>query len=207
MSSRILDWAVGRNPESASHAKQSSGPGGGSVADASVIRHGSRRGRIELLAAKYGAEIQSYCYLHLADVDSAYEAVQHVLCKALLNSDQSIDNERAWLYAIARNHCLNVIRQRLRHNRAMTGRAQLREFQSQATSILSEIVRRETDERLSEIVLALPLDLRVPLYLRYFAGFSRGEIVDLLGVSEHVVKSRLYRALKQLREHSSLKMT
>lgn len=162
--------------------------------------------RIETLQSNFGGELQGYCYMYLSDFDLACDAAQEVFCKALMQESE-VNSERAWLYRCARNHCLNTIRQHSRQTKALNGRSQIRPVEQHRLSVLSGIVRKEIHERLSEIVHNLPLDLRVPLFLRYFAAFTRIEIVQHLNLPEHTVKARLHRALKELRKHSSLRLT
>jgi RNA polymerase sigma factor (sigma-70 family) len=50
-------------------------------------------------------------------------------------------------------------------------------------------------------VNALPSDLRVVVVLRYYAGLDASEIGELLSIPSGTVRSRLHRALLQIREH------
>lgn len=163
--------------------------------------------RVGTLRSNYGAEIERYCYVHLTNTDSARDAAQEIFCKLLSQGDDSIHEERAWLYMTARNHCLNIIRQSSRRTKAMIGHSQMHTKKPPRASILSGIVHKEIRQRLFDIVHNLPLNLREPLFLRYLAGFGRSEIVRILDLSEHTVKARLHNALKQLRKHTSLRMT
>lgn len=161
-------------------------------------------GRVEALQAKHGDEIQQYCYVHLANVESARDATQEVFCKLQMQGTTIITAERAWLYRCARNHCLDLLKKRSREAGAMSHHAQSPTSVRQRTSVLSGLVNEEVHQRLRELVDNLPLDLRVPLYLRYIEGFSRSEIVEILEWPEHRVKARLRRALSELRKHTSL---
>lgn len=49
-------------------------------------------------------------------------------------------------------------------------------------------------------ISALPVGLRVVVVLRYYAGLDATEIGDALGIPPGTVRSRLHRALEQLRE-------
>ncbi|MBQ8931062.1 MAG: RNA polymerase sigma factor, partial [Ruminiclostridium sp.] len=47
-------------------------------------------------------------------------------------------------------------------------------------------------------VLELPEELKVPVYLHYYAGYSSKEIGRLLGIADSSVRSRLLKARKLL---------
>ena len=47
----------------------------------------------------------------------------------------------------------------------------------------------------------MPEHHREVLILRYFEDLDRGEIAEILELSESVVKSRLFEARRKLREH------
>ncbi len=72
-----------------------------------------------LLDQLYRQVMIQFCWGHLGSVEEAEDAVQEVFCK-VLKATEVPDNFRAWLYKIARNHCLNVrrgyARRRDRHN-------------------------------------------------------------------------------------------
>lgn len=48
---------------------------------------------------------------------------------------------------------------------------------------------------------ALPVDLRLVVVLRYYAGLDAAEIGSVLSIPQGTVRSRLHRALAQLRAH------
>ncbi len=55
-------------------------------------------------------------------------------------------------------------------------------------------------QALREAVSSLPVDLRKPVELYYFAQLSVEETAKVLRLGQEAVKSRLFRARKQLRE-------
>jgi RNA polymerase sigma-70 factor (ECF subfamily) len=145
--------------------------------------------------------------MYLGDLSSACDAAQEVFYKLLTREVTDVGAERAWLYVTARHQCLNMLRERSRRASALTARARREGVLRRPNSVLSGIVRSEVFERLSDIVANLPPELRIPLFLRYYAGFARSNIAQQLEISEHAVKARLCRALIKLRTHSSLRMT
>jgi len=155
----------------------------------------------ELLDELYRQPILRFCYGYLGCHQDAEDAMQEVFCKVLQTTSVP-DDFRAWLYRIARNHCLNVMRSRERRP------AQVLPPESQLdagwTGNLTRMVRAEQRSRIAHLIGSLPLAQREALRLRYAEGLSRSEIAYVVGVPESVVKSRLFEGLKMLREHGSL---
>ena len=155
-----------------------------------------------LLDQLYRQVMIQFCWGHLGSVEEAEDAVQEVFCK-VLKATEVPDNFRAWLYKIARNHCLNVRRgyARRRDRHIIPPDSQLG---VQLTGNLTRLVKQELRSRIVHLLGALPAAQREALRLRYAENLSRSETAYVLDVPESVIKSRLFEGLKKLREHSSL---
>jgi len=141
--------------------------------------------------------LRRFCVGYLGHADAADDAVQDVLAKALTSSECP-DNLRVWLYTIARNHCLNVLRARARRkddgtlpSGTLPGRTR--------TGFLTRLVRQEELEAVDRAFQALPSTTREALRLRYADDLSRAEIAKIIDLPESIVKSRLFEGMKQLR--------
>ena len=139
-----------------------------------------------------------YAQSMLGSLEAAEDAAQEILVRAL-HAEAAPDEVRPWLYRIARNHCLNL----LRADRARPGQlpsAGHSALASPWTGHLTRIVREERHAQLSERLLELTIEQREVLHLRYGESLSRVEIAAVLGVPEPVAKSRLFEAMQKLRE-------
>ncbi len=154
------------------------------------------------LSDSYGPAMLRFCWGYLGEMNDAEDAVQDVLCKALA-AQQRPDNMRAWLYKVARNHCLNLLRSRRRRRDAGLLPSASR-LPARLTGPLTGLARGEQRSRLRHMVAALPASYREVLMLRYAEGLTRAEIADVLEESETTVKNRLYEGLRRLREHAGL---
>jgi RNA polymerase sigma factor (sigma-70 family) len=165
--------------------------------------HDPRAG--ERLDQMYRQRMIRCCIGYLGRVEEAEDAVQEVFCK-VLTAEHVPDNFRPWIYKIARNHCLNVIRKRNRQGPAQDLPPDSMLHHSQ-TGHLTKLLKRELHDRLAKLVESLSESQREALRLRYTEGLSRGEIAEIMEIPEKTVKSRLFEGLKKLREHTSLIMT
>lgn len=157
---------------------------------------------VELLNSLYRDALMRYCLGYLHRMEEAEDAVQDICHKVLSTTTPVPELFRPWLYRIARNHCLN----RLRSTDRRKDRAQLpqeSQVHEMITGHLTRLVHSEQRSRLSELVASLSDVQQEVLRLRYVEGLARTEIAEVLDTTESVVKSRLFEALKQLREHAS----
>ncbi|MBQ8312578.1 MAG: RNA polymerase sigma factor [Clostridia bacterium] len=114
----------------------------------------------------------------------AQDAVQQALMKAWAARDRMRPGaERAWLMRIVINESRNVQRQRMR---------------MVPVERLPEQAYTPPDTALRECIDALPENWRLPLLLRYMEGMSEKEAAGALGITQGVLKARLYRARKAL---------
>jgi len=66
---------------------------------------------LEQMVKDYGKGIFAYCYHLLKNKEDAEDAVQEVFFKAYKNTNRGkIESVSYWLYRIAHNHCLNILR-------------------------------------------------------------------------------------------------
>lgn len=156
----------------------------------------------ELLQRRHGPAMLRFCMGYLHDPAEAQDAVQEVFYRVL--KDEVVpDHFRAWLYRIARNHCLKALRTRKRRPPPAALPADSH-MPGTATGPLTRMARTELREKLTDLVAGLSEAHSEVLRLRYGEDLSRAEIAEVLELPESVVKSRLFEAVKKLREHPSL---
>ena len=104
---------------------------------------------------------------------------------------------RPWLFTIVANEARNRRRSLTRRGKlALQVRA---EPAHTAASVEDVVARRDQRQRLLDVVALLPDRQREIVVLRYFAGLSESETAEVLSCPPGTVKSRLSRALDQLR--------
>lgn len=149
----------------------------------------------------YHPPLMRFCFRYLDSRDEAEDVVQEVFLR-VLGSDAVPDNFRAWIYKIARNRCLDVIRSRGRRvdDQDMPEASRIN---ADLTGCLTRLVRREQQAHLRRALAELPENYREVLHLRYVEDLSRVDIAQVLDLDEKVVKSRLYEGMVKLRAHDS----
>jgi RNA polymerase sigma-70 factor (ECF subfamily) len=157
--------------------------------------------RYAVLVERYQRRLYWSCVRLLGDADEAEDVVQEAFVSAFehLRSYDPAHRFYTWLYRIARNRCLNVIRRR-----KLWGMVRLSD-PDRAPALAS---RERSDRELEDGELAaalagcratLPADQREVFDLRHADGFSYREIAAAVGIPEGTVMSRLARARERMR--------
>ena len=176
--------------------------------DSALIR--ARAGDHQAFAAltdPYRRELQLHCYRILGQVQDAEDAVQETLLSAwkALESFEERSTLRSWLYRIATNRCLNMLRDSGRRPATVAGPASTPPeptrygealwLEPYPDALLEGIVdgaagpeaRYETREAVTLAFLTalhrLPPRQRAVLVLRDVLGFSATEVATMLDTS------------------------
>jgi len=178
------------------------------------------------LAEPYRSELQLHCYRILGSVQDAEDTVQETLLAAWrgLGAFEGRASVRAWLYRIATNRCLNLLRDAGRRPRPAlparppfdvpepTRRADPSWYEPYPDALLDGLpdaapgpeARYEARESLALAFVAglqrLPPRQRAVLVLRDVLGFRAAEVAGMLGASGVAVNSALQRARATLEE-------
>ena len=138
-----------------------------------------------------------------AHLELAEEVVQDALVKALQQWPFSgvPENPSGWLFKVARNGALDV----LRRSAFLRERAQgiARELQERESAV-DPVPPGITDDELRMVFMCchpeLPQDARVALSLKTVGGFSTAEIARAFLASESTIAQRIVRAKRTLKE-------
>jgi len=173
----------------------------------SVLR-GDREAYAALVRLYHG-RVLSLCLSMLLDRAEAEDAAQEAFVKAFASLNQYTRNASfsAWLYRIASNHCLDLLRKRKRQKTdSLDGLMEQKgdsvsDFESKIPEKSgSGAEKQETLDLAMRVLGTLPPDYRQVLILRELEGLTYEEISSVLKCSLDAVKSRLRRARQQLQE-------
>jgi RNA polymerase sigma-70 factor (TIGR02960 family) len=167
------------------------------------------------LSERHRRELHVHCYRMLASFDEAEDAVQETLLRAWRGRDSTHDGwmSRAWLYRIATNVCLDMIRRSSRRVAAMHSFAEVPWLQPYPDRLLDEIapsdeepdaiaVERETIElAFLAAMQVLPPRQRAALIVRDVFGWPASETAALLETSVAAANSAVQRARATMQEH------
>lgn len=144
-------------------------------------REGSRSA-FDLLFERHRQFVYNVCYRMLGSADDAVDLTQEAFIQAYreLRRFRGDAAFRTWLYRIAINQCVNVIRREQRRRRlAETGPPEYEPTH---------------DDHVWEVILELEPQHRAVLVLHYFQGLSCEEMAKALGCLGGTVRTKLHRA-------------
>ena len=157
-----------------------------------LVRQGSQPA-FEALYDRHHRGILAFCRHMLGTREEAEDALQHTFMaayRALVGSDNEIQL-RAWLYAIARNRCLSVLRAR-REQPA----DELEDIPTEG--LAAEVERRQDLQDLLRDVAELPEDQRAALVLAEVGDLPHDEIAVVIGCPKEKVKALVFQARTSL---------
>ena len=168
--------------------------------DAELVRRCLRGDREAYapLVERYQRVLYNVAYRMVHDGEDARDLVQGALVRAY---EKLADYDPAyqffsWIYRILVNDTLNFLKKR------KPIRPLEPEWDAPAPGAAADdgILARERSASVRAALMALPVDYREVVVLRYFAELSYVEMSAALAIPEKTVKSRLYTARQRLAE-------
>lgn len=145
----------------------------------------------------YQQPVYNLAFRFLGSPLEAEDAVQETFLRAYAHLDTYCADHsfRTWLLSITAHVCID----QLRHE-GVLGIGRLGGDVTTETGLDPETtaLRHESKLEIERLLACLPLECRQLLVLRYWYDLSYREMSQLAGLSESAIKSRLYRARRQL---------
>ena len=161
------------------------------------LRRGDREGYRELID-RHHAGVYGYLRRLGADSHRAEDLTQETYLKAWQRIESLRDSTslRSWLLTIARNEFLQWVRG---EHPAVAFYGDVPETIDLNPGVESTLDGKRRDEAVRDAVARLDPDLRETIALHYFQGLSLREVGEVMGVPVGTSKSRIHRALVDLR--------
>jgi RNA polymerase sigma factor (sigma-70 family) len=148
----------------------------------------------EALYRRHYGEVLSSCRHILRSRDDAEDAAQQTFLSAYRDLARGVrpNHPKAWLYSIARNRCLEMLRSRQRATAPDP---------SSVPDVVEEIERRAEVRELLEDLEQLPPAQRAALALFELHALPQADIAELLGCKPGRVKALVFQARSALLAH------
>ena len=189
-----------------------------SVSDEELVERyraeiGSPRGDsfINQLFHRHHSRVAAWCLRMTGDANSAADLAQDIFIKAFqrLDSFRGDSKFTTWLYAIARNRCLDELRTRRRRRVVYFSELEFErgeedvsplEFIPDSQPLPEEIAERfDLQRTLQRAMFVLSPKSRSIVHLHCSKGLTFSEIGHILKMSVPTVKTYFYRSLPRLR--------
>lgn len=156
------------------------------------------------LIGAYQGPVYNLAYRMLGNRGEAEEAAQEAFIRAYTRLDTYDPSRKfsTWMLSITSNYCIDLLRKRRAlllsldqplppHPALMSDREENPEAQASDT---------EREQMVQALLEHLPEDYRQAVVLRYWYDLSYEEIADVMDTTISAIKSRLFRARRQLAE-------
>ena len=152
---------------------------------------------------RYEKRVYNYALRMVSHPDDAFDLMQEVFMGVHRNlaSFRGDAPFPAWLFRIASFRCTDYLRRRRVHE----------EFDEQKGFLNGEAGPEEqtftthANQQISEALNTLPDEQRQVVELKFFQNFTFEDIAGQLGISPNTAKTRLYSALRKLKQHEELR--
>ena len=164
------------------------------------------RQAFEAIVAKYQELVCAITFSGTADIQQSEELAHQTFINAWKNLYQLNDlaKFRPWLCTIARNNVRDFFNKRQRDIIAKAKPMEnIKDAASDEPGPLESAVKKEHEELVSNAIKRIPERYREPLVLYYRQEKSIKQVARLLDLSEGVVKQRLQRGRKMIKEQIS----
>lgn len=175
-------------------------------ADEALLEAYRNLGDPEYLAELYRRHMHlalGVCIKYLKDVAAAQDAVADVFEKLAKDlREREVEQFKPWLYTVAKNHCLQL----LRKEQVQLGRT--KEYTQFLDAVMESEEKPHLDkedekeillQKLESSIEALGNDQKLCIVLFYLEGKSYKEIVDQTGLTDMQVKSHIQNGKRNLK--------
>jgi RNA polymerase sigma-70 factor (ECF subfamily) len=166
-------------------------------------RRGDKAAFGKLIEA-YQTPVYNLAYRMLNNVGEAEEAAQEAFIRAYtrLHTYNPEHKFSTWILSITSNYCIDLLRKRrallLSIDEPLPPHPAL--MSENAKGPEAQLVIGEQQEMVQTLLQELPADYRQAVVLRYWHEMSYEEIAEMMETTVSAIKSRLFRARRQLAE-------
>lgn len=166
-------------------------------------RNGNKEAFGKIIEA-YQTPVYNLAYRMLNNSGEAEEAAQEAFIRAYTRLESYNPDHKfsTWLLSITSNYCIDQIRKRrallLSIDEPLAPHPALMSDKEEAPE--SQLVQSQQEEMVQSLLEGLEPDYREAVILRYWHELSYEEIAEVMDTSVSAIKSRLFRARKQLAE-------
>lgn len=160
---------------------------------------------VEDLVASYSRMVFRIAYSILRNHHDAEDAVQECFLRVWKRSDRlhQVNNVKTWLARVAWTTALDKrrsVRKMVSLDDSETGAAWMESLSDSTPAADEQLVQRQKQQLLERLVAGLPDELSQTLELSTVQELNSAEIAEVMKIPEGSVRTRLFRARKQLKD-------
>jgi RNA polymerase sigma factor (sigma-70 family) len=166
--------------------------------DIKIILHSDTERAFRMIVETYGSKLYWHIRRMVVMHDDADDALQNTFINAWRNisSFRSDSSLYTWLYAIATNEALTLIRKREKESKIPLDDIENLFAQSPEGSTYFD--GEEASVKLQNAILKLPDKQRTVFNMKYFDDMSYEQMSEMLGTSVGALKASYHHAVKKI---------
>lgn len=152
------------------------------------------------LVSRYKRLIYSVAYKFSRDSEEVNDMAQEAFIK-IYKSLSRYDSQykfSTWSVKVATNICLDHVRRKKMNSVSLEG---IENISVGSNSPEEYYIRKEKSQMLKDAINGLPEIYRVPIIMYHQKGMSYKEIAESLGKPMSIIKNRIFRARRTLRDN------
>ncbi len=152
---------------------------------------------------RYADKIFAKCLGMLKDPTLAEDAAQEIFMKVFLKLASFNHQAKfsTWVYAIAYNYCIDLIRRNKKIQQTLSIDDEKAPQLADSVEISDAEFLEMDMQQLGKALDKIPADDRAILIMKYKDGLSIKELAEMTGKTENAIKMKLKRAKDKVREH------
>lgn len=160
-----------------------------------------RKQAAQTIYLRYKYRVLNFSWRMLGNRGEAEDVSTEVFMSLFTNAyePQSGVKFSTWLYTVARNKCIDVIRNRSRFTNELSAEQTLEHLDPPAVA-RDDLAQKETGDQVRLAIQKLPDQQKEVILLQHYEGLSYTEISEVMGCSLDNVKILIYRAKENLKK-------
>lgn len=153
---------------------------------------------LTVLFKRYSHLLFGLCMKYLRDTERAKDEVMHIY-EALVDKlrENEIEDFKKWIYVLAKNHCLMILRQDRRDDNQKNNYQVFVEFEREVHPFEEQAF--EDEEKVRKKLEEISTEQKQCIMLFYYNGLSYKSIAERTGFSLKEVKSHLQNGKRNLK--------
>jgi RNA polymerase sigma-70 factor (ECF subfamily) len=152
------------------------------------------------LVEAYQRPVYNLTYRMLGNPQEAEDAAQETFLRAYSRLRQYDGSHKfsTWILSIANHHCIDRLGKRRTTQVSIDDNPVLQNLEEESSQPEDSVLDQEQSIELQSLINRLEPEYRTPLILRYWEDYSYEQIAETMDLTVAAVKSRLFRARKQV---------
>jgi RNA polymerase sigma-70 factor (ECF subfamily) len=152
------------------------------------------------IVTEFQSRIYTLCFRLMNNDEDARDAVQETFLKVWLNLHkyQNDKSFQSWIYKIAANQCLDMLRKRKKMSHSLVEDNTLIQILSE-DDVEKQFMQKELGNIIIQLTEKLSPKEKIVFVLSEIEGLDVNEITEITGLSAAKIKSNLYLARQNIR--------